>query len=170
METQKTVNLLNDSNSESSKFATKEWCVIDSETTGTYKKEDPVNFITDSVKSIKPLRLFWWYIIVKVNIAVTNGNTNTKVAFKNCPPFKTCQTEIYDVFVDDFHYIFIAILMYNLIEYSNNYSDTSGSLWKFKRDEINCNADVTTANSSLFKDKWNLIGNLKSDGTVEGVK
>ena len=55
MEAQKIVNLLNDSNSESSKFATKKWCVIDSETTGTYKKEDPVNFITDSIKSIKPL-------------------------------------------------------------------------------------------------------------------
>ena len=59
MEAQKIVNLLNDSNSESSKFATKKWCVIDSETTGTYKKEDPVNFITDSIKSIKPLQLFW---------------------------------------------------------------------------------------------------------------
>ena len=33
--------------------------------------------------------------------------------------------------------------MYNLIEYSDNYSDTSGSLWDFKRDEIVNNADVT---------------------------
>ena len=31
--------------------------------------------------------------------------------------------------------------MYNLIEYSDNYSDTSGSLWSFKRDEINNNDD-----------------------------
>ena len=47
--------------------------------------------------------------------------------------------------------------MYNLIEYSDNYSDTSGSLWKFKRDERNMNngnpANVTTANSSSFKYK-----------------
>ena len=33
--------------------------------------------------------------------------------------------------------------MYNLIEYSDNYSDTSGSLWQYKRDEIINNADVT---------------------------
>ena len=32
--------------------------------------------------------------------------------------------------------------MYNLTEYSNNYSDTSGSLWQYKRDEIINNADV----------------------------
>ena len=30
----------------------------------------------------------------------------------------------------------ITMSMYNLIEYSNNYSDISGSLWQFKRDEI----------------------------------
>ena len=33
--------------------------------------------------------------------------------------------------------------MSNLIKYSDNYSDTSGSLWAFKRDEIDNNADVT---------------------------
>ena len=32
--------------------------------------------------------------------------------------------------------------MYNLIEYSDNYSDTSGSLWQFKRDEIESNVNV----------------------------
>ena len=33
--------------------------------------------------------------------------------------------------------------MYNLIEYSDNYSDTSGSLWQFKRDEIGGDDDLT---------------------------
>ena len=32
--------------------------------------------------------------------------------------------------------------MYNLIEYSDNYSDTSGSLWQFKRDEIEGDVDL----------------------------
>ena len=49
--------------------------------------------------------------------------------------------------------------MYNLIEYSDNYFDTSGSLWNFKRDKIVNNADVTNDdNTPLFKYKWNLIG------------
>ena len=42
--------------------------------------------------------------------------------------------------------------IYNLIEYSDNYSNTSGSLWQFKRDEIpDNNADLTISNSKSFK-------------------
>ena len=59
--------------------------------------------------------------------------------------------------------------MYNLIEYSDNYSDTSGSLWNFKRDEIINNADVTNDdNAPSFKYKASLIGN--TDGTKKVVK
>ena len=55
--------------------------------------------------------------------------------------------------------------MYNLIEYSDNYSDTSGSLWQFKRDEIIDNADVTNDNNApSFKYKANLISNTVADG------
>ena len=61
--------------------------------------------------------------------------------------------------------------MYNLIEYSDNYSDTSGSLWNFKRDEIINNADVTNDNNApSFKYKANLIGNTENNGTKNGVK
>ena len=49
--------------------------------------------------------------------------------------------------------------MYNLIEYSDNYSDTSGSLWQFKRDEVPANnADLTIDNSQSFKYKAALLG------------
>ena len=49
--------------------------------------------------------------------------------------------------------------MYNFIEYSDNYSDTSGSLWQFKRDEVpNNNADLTTNNSQSFKYKRAFVG------------
>ena len=55
--------------------------------------------------------------------------------------------------------------MYNLIECSDNYSNTSGSLWNFKRDEITNNADVTNDdNAPSFKYKANLIGNTVADG------
>ena len=54
--------------------------------------------------------------------------------------------------------------MCNLIEYSDNYSDTSGSLWNFKRDETEGDADLTIDNSSSFKYKANLIGNTVADG------
>ena len=60
--------------------------------------------------------------------------------------------------------------MYNLIEYSDNYSDTSGSLWQFKRDEIEENFDLTVDNSSSFKYKSNIIGNLSVAVIKNNVK
>ena len=61
--------------------------------------------------------------------------------------------------------------MYNLIEYSDNYSDTSGSLWNFKRDEIIDNADVANDNNALScKYKASIIGNTENNGTKNGVK
>ena len=59
-------------------------------------------------------------------------NAATQVVFKNCAPFKRCRTEINDTFVDEADFINIAMLMYNLIEYNDNYSDTSRSLLGFK--------------------------------------
>ena len=55
--------------------------------------------------------------------------------------------------------------MYNLIEYSDNHSDTSGSLWQFKKDEIKGNVNITVDanhipnNSSSFKYNSSLITN-----------
>ena len=70
----------------------------------------------------------------------TPGNVNTKAVFKNCAPFKDCRTEINETFVDETEHINIAMSMYNLIEYSDNYFYTSGKLWQSKRDLTNDNA------------------------------
>ena len=64
------------------------------------------------------------FILVTGNIAIAAGN-NTDVAFTNCAPFSTCKTVINDVYFDETNYIYIAMPMYNLIEYCDNYSDTS---------------------------------------------
>ena len=61
--------------------------------------------------------------------------------------------------------------MYNLIEYSDNYSDTSGTLWQFKRDEIINNAPVTNNNNApSFKYKTSIIGDTENNGRKNGVK
>ena len=49
------------------------------------------------------------YILVTGNITVTGGNANTKLAFKNCAPFKKCRTEINNTFVDYADFINVAI-------------------------------------------------------------
>ena len=154
METQKTINLLNDSINEQSEFATKRWYVIDSQTTkGKYKQGDTIKFETQTIKS-SLCDYSDAFIIVTGNITVA-ANNNTDAAFKN----STCTTKINDVFVDEANHIYIAMPMYNLIEYSDNYSDTSGSLWQFKRDEVPANnADLTINNSQSFKYKAALLG------------
>ena len=60
--------------------------------------------------------------------------------------------------------------MNNLIEYSDNYSGTSGSLWHFKKDDIDNHVDLTVNNSSSFKYKSNFTGNVAADETVKNVK
>ena len=61
--------------------------------------------------------------------------------------------------------------MYNLFDYSDNYSDTSGSLWGFRRDEIVKNVDVSNDdNAPSFKYKASIIGNAGDNGRKDGVK
>ena len=98
-------------------------------------------------------------------------NAATEVVFKNCAPFKKCSTEIDGTLVDETDFINITMPMYNLIEFSDNYSDTSGSLWDFKRDEIVNNADVSNDDHApSFKYKASIIGDTENNGRKIGVK
>ena len=55
------------------------------------------------------------------------------------------------MFVDEANHIYVAMPMYNLIEYSDNYSGASGSVWQCKRDEVPANnADLSVDNSQSF--------------------
>ena len=91
METQKIVNSLNSSENEYSKFATKNWCVIDSESKGVYSHENPNKFLTCSLES-SHCDYSDADVSVTGNIAVVRADNNTKVAFKNCAPFRKCRT------------------------------------------------------------------------------
>ena len=158
--------MLNGSDNENSKFATKKWNIIDSESKGNYLPDNRIRFLTSSLES-SLCDYSDAYILVTGNITVTGGNTNTKVAFKNCAPFKECRTEINETFVDETEHINVTTLMYNLTEYHDNYSDTSGSLWQFKKDELNgndVNTVLTNDNAPSFKYKASIIGNTVAYG------
>ena len=130
METQKIANLLNGSDNDNSKFATKKWYIIDSESKGNYSHENPTKFLTSSLES----SLCYYsdaYILVTGNITVTPNDAATQVVFKNYAPFEKCRTEINETFIDEADFINITMPMYNLIDYSVNFSSTSGSLWHF---------------------------------------
>ena len=163
METQKIVNLLNISVNEYPKFATKKWYVIDSEAKGVYSQENPVKFLSSLESSLRDYSEA--YVLVPGNIAVlgANNNNNIKVAFKDCAPIRRCRTEVNQTFIDEAEHINTAMPMYNFIEYGDNYSDTSGRLWEFKRDEIEGDVDLTVDgnhipnSSSSFRYKSSVI-------------
>ena len=85
METQKIVNLLNDTDNESSKFATRKWYVINNQNNGEYGEGSTIKFET---KVIKPFLCNYSdaYVVVTGNITATGGDAYAKVAFKNCAP------------------------------------------------------------------------------------
>ena len=179
MEVQKIVNLLSSSDNENSKFVTEKWYIIDSESKDKFSRHNPIKFLTKSIES-SLCDYSDTYILVTKNIALKKRNgidtthialgAITQVAFKNCAPFKICSTEIDGTLVDEANFINITVPLYKLIEYSENYSDTSGSLWDFKRDEIDNNANVSDDNAPSFKYKASNIGNTENNGTKNGVK
>ena len=174
---QKIENLLNSPENEYSKYATKKWYVIHSESKGSYSHHNPIKFVTKSIES-SLCDYSGAYILVTGNIAVKRRNAAhtadvalgaiTQVAFKNCMPF---EVEINGTFVDYADFLNIAMPMHSLIEYSDNCSDSSGSLRSFKRDDIVNNANVSNDDNALsFKYKANVIGDTENNGTKTGVK
>ena len=77
------------------------------------------------------------------------------MAFKNCAPFGTCDVTINDEHVEKAEDLDILMPMQNLLEYSDNYQNSTGSLYQFKRDESpDNNADVGNNTTSLvYKSK-----------------
>ena len=66
---------------------------------------------------------------------MNSNNNHKKLVFKNCAPFSDCISEINNTQIDNAKDIYLVMLMYNLMEYSNDYTKTSGSLWQYYRDK-----------------------------------
>ena len=102
------------------------------------------------------------YILVNGTIRATNAVNATRLALKNCAPFTKCNLEINNEHVDTAENLDIVMPMYNLIEYSDNYQDSSATLYQYKRDEPpedDAIANLTADNSDSFKYKISLLGN-----------
>ena len=81
------------------------------------------------------------YNFVKGTMSITTqegdnpSNLNKQKAFKNYSPFTDCISKIDNAQIDDAKDIDVVMPMYNLIEYCNNYSKASVSLWQYYTDE-----------------------------------
>ena len=180
MEYQKIANLIDDdASNQPSKFKTRNWVEINDESRGAYNVNSQIKFKTTMLKS--SLRDYSdAYILVKGTISVNNtaaqgaaNNTNKKVILKNCAPFTNCISEINNTQIDNAKDIDIVMPMYNLIEYSDNYAKTTGSLWQYCEDipALDANNEITNFTednlTDSFKFKAKIIGETGNDGTKD---
>ena len=110
------------------------------------------------------------YIIVKGKIyllaaaANENGKTKKDIVFENNTSFRWWITKINSTLIENV-YLDMVMPMYNLLEYSQNYSMTSGSLWNYYRDEIDDVDDVSDGKSFEYK---TIVGNIPERPVNEG--
>ena len=158
---------------------------INDEARVTYSPDKQIKFKTSMLRS-SLCDYSDAYIPVKGNITVNNtaadgahaNYDNKKVIFKNCAPFTYCISKKNNTDIDNSKYIDIVMPMYDLIEYSDNYSKTSGCLWQYYQDipAVDANNDNTIVNfngnnntdSSNFKTK--ITGQTNDDGEINGIE
>ena len=135
---------------------------INDETRGTYSPNKQIKFETSMLRS-SLCDYSDAYILVNGNISVNNtagagttaNNTNKKVIFKNCAPFTNCISKINNEDIGNAKYIDIVKSMCNLLEYSDNYSKTSGSLWRYCKEIPALNDDGVIVNFNGANDSFN---------------
>ena len=174
MEYQKIANLLDTESNQPSKLGTRNWVEINDESRGTYTGNDIKLKITMLRSNLCDYADA--YILVKGTITITGaGNDdaekqlderNKGVIFKNCAPFTKCISIINNTEIDNTKDIYIVMPMYNVIEYSDHYSKTSGSLWQYYRDDLNDNI----THSESFKSKIKIAGKTLTTGNTKDVE
>ena len=164
-------------------FRTRNWFEINDDKRGAYSPNKQIRFKTAMLKSSLS-DYSDTYILVKGNISVNNtaadgaaaNNTNKKVIFKNCAPFTNCISKINNTQIDNAEYIDIVMPMYNLIEYSDNYSKTSGSLWQYCKEipAENNNGNIVDFNGANATDSFNfkikMTDQTDDDGEIANIE
>ena len=168
MENQKIINLLNKDDIDSKHFATKNWYIINDENNKNYgvnknTGENNPDTIKYATRVLKPNLCDYAeaYILVDGTVRAAAANANTRLALKNCVPFTKCNLEVDDEHVDTAENLDIVMPMHNLIEYSDNYQDSSATPYQYKRDEppeVDPISNLPVNNSSSFKYKVELLG------------
>ena len=167
--------MLDDASNQPSKFKTKNWVEINDESRRTYNVNSQIKFKTDMLKS-GFCDYSDAYILVKEKKTITGAGDDAAarqayerdkgVAFKNCAPFTSPISEINNTQIDNCKDINVIMPLYNLLEYSDNYAKTSGSLWQYYRDEPNDNL----ADSESFKSKIKITGKTPNNDNEKDIK
>ena len=177
MKYKKITNLLDKTPDQPTKFRTKNWVEINDEERGTYNTNNQIKFKTSILMS-SLCDYSDAYILAKGTITVARVaapapayNAGKKVVFKNCAPFTDYISETNNTQIHNAKPIDVIIPMHNLIEYSNNYLETSGSLWQYYSVEpaltdAGAIANFHSADSSAsFKFKQKITSVTDANGT-----
>ena len=150
MEHYKISKLSNDSTV--SKFVTRKWIEVNDLSGGQYSTIKNIKFNTPILRS-DLCDYSDAYIVVKGTITAAGtadaNKRNKKLNLKNIAPFRSCLPKINNTFVDNAKDLTIVLPMHNLLEYSDNYSMASGSLWNYNRDKVNDAANEIVANHRI---------------------
>ena len=162
MESQKIINLLDHKDEDDSKFETKKWYIINDQNNGRYDKGDEnESTVKFSTEVVKPFLVDYSdaYIFVTADIKVVGADDNTKAAFKNCHPVTRAFIHLNEEHACD--NLDLTMNLYNMIDYSDNYADTTASLYHYKRPDQTRGDDGNIAsvnnNSTSFKYQSELI-------------
>ena len=162
MEHQKILNLLNESIN--SKFVTIKWNIVNDNSKAGYGVEKQNTYNTKFLKS-NLCNYINAFILVRGDITVRAAD-ETQLALKNCAPFTKRIKKIDGTAIDGAEELDLVMRMYNLIDCSSNYFETTGSLWFYSKiDVTNFNTDIKSTNDfKYFTYKAKLIGNTFAGG------
>ena len=95
------------------------------------------------------------YIVVKGVVTVSaeekdGDEMNRDFVLKNNAPFISCISKINRVLIENVEDLDVVMSVYNLLEYSKNYSKTFGSLWNYYRDELTDETDNNSPNKNVI--------------------
>ena len=158
MKSQKNINLLDHKDEDNPKFETRKWYIFNDHNNGNYSQGDDVQFIVKfDTEIVRPFLYDYSdaYILVTGNIKVQNGNDATRVAIKNCRPFTRASFKLNNGQVDTADNLDLTMNLYNMLEYSDNYADTTGSLCQYKRPEPrDNNGNIVNLGTALSSFKY----------------
>ena len=174
MEYQKIANLLDNRQINHLNLEQKNWVEANDELRGVYTTGSDIEVKTTMLRS----SLYDYadpYILVRGTIKINGtgddaaarqaNERNKGIIFKNCAPFTKCISKINNTEIDNAQDFDIVVPMYNLIEYRDNYSKTSGSLQQYYKNEPNDNLE----NSESFKSKIKITGNTPTGVNTKNV-
>ena len=152
-----------------SKFQTKKWHLMNDQNNGQYglgnQNDSTIKFSTET---LNPFLVDYSdaYILINAGVRVVGGNNNAKIEIKNCNPFTRSATHLNDEHIETAENLDLVMNLYNMIEYSDNFSDSTASMYNYKRpeqalDDAGIVTDLSDTSAS-FKYQSSLLKDITS--------